>query len=57
MRDATFTNGEKWANGFLAAHVDTQRKHTSFEYSQVKDHVVVGGQWYTRHQSEIVTAL
>ena len=54
-RDATYCNGEKWANGFLLAHIDTQLKHTAFEYVEVRDHAIFGGQWYTRKNSEIVT--
>lgn len=55
VRDATFTNGEKWANGFLLAHVDTRKKHTAFEYAEIRDHAVVGGKWYRRQKGELVT--
>ncbi len=54
-RDASYTNGEKWTNGFLLAHVDTTLKHTAFEYVDVRDHCVLGGTWYQRQEDELVT--
>jgi hypothetical protein len=53
-RDATFTNGEKWANGFLTAHLDTEKFGTQFDYTQILDHCVLGGEWYVRQPGEMV---
>jgi len=55
MRDASYTNGEKWTNGLMLAHVDTRKKHTAFEYVDIRDHAVLGGTWYRRQKSEIIT--
>ncbi len=51
-REAIFCDGAIWANGFLIAHVDTQTKHTAFEYIEVRDHAVIGGRWYERRDDE-----
>lgn len=53
-RTATYTEAEKWGNGFLIAHVDTQSKHTAFEYVQMQDFCVVGGRFYQRNPEERV---
>lgn len=48
-REASYTNGEKWGNGFLLVHVDTHSKNSQFEYiDTTNDHVVIGGKWYCR---------
>jgi len=48
QRDASYTNGEVWSNGFMLCNVDTKKKHVQFEYVEVKDFAVIGGKWYTR---------
>lgn len=48
-REASYTDGERWTNGFLLVHVDTQRECSQFEYIDVtSDHAVIGGRWYVR---------
>lgn len=48
-REASYCNGEKWGNGFLLAHADTEAKRVQMEYiDTTADHTVIGGQWYTR---------
>ena len=47
-REAEYTFGEKWDNGFALAHVDADRNATVMEYIDVKDHAVAGGKWFTR---------
>lgn len=48
-RDASYTNGEKWSNGFCLIHVDTIAKHAQFEYIDTTfNHTVIGGKWYHR---------
>jgi len=48
-REASYTNGEKWGNGFLLVHVDTVAKQSQFEYiDTTHNHCVIGGKWYTR---------
>lgn len=51
-RAASYCAGEKWANGFLIEHVDTHKRHTVFEYIDVRDFAVLGGRYYTRQKSE-----
>ena len=53
-RDARYTDGLKWHNGFILCHVDTKDKITNFEYVPVTNHAVVGGKFYTRNKNEIV---
>lgn len=47
-RQASYCDGERWSNGFLLAHVDTQREKVQFEYIDIQDHVVIGGKWMVR---------
>lgn len=54
-RDASYCSGEKWHMGFMIAHVDTFTRQVNFEYIQVTDFAIVGGQWYRREKSEIVS--
>jgi hypothetical protein len=56
-REASYCAGEKWGLGFLMAHVDTQKLSSQFEYTQVRDHCVIGGRWYERQPSEVVVGL
>lgn len=54
-RRAVYCQGEKWSNGFLIAHVDTQPKaplaaSVVHEYIQITDHAVIGGRWYRRDE-------
>lgn len=57
IRAAEYCDGEKWSNGFLAAHVDTQNKRSIFEYFDIKDFAMIGGRYYERQPSEFVTDL
>ena len=54
-RSASYCEGEYWHNGFALVHIDTQTKAVNIEYIPVTDHAVVGGQWYFRAPSEIVS--
>ena len=56
-RSAAFCDGEKWSNGFLLAHCDTQSKASIFEYIDIRDFAIIGGEYYTRKSSEFVTDL
>lgn len=48
-REASYTNGEKWGNGFLLAHLDVVKKRAAMEYiDTTSDHAVIGGKWYHR---------
>lgn len=54
-RAAPYCDGEKWSNGFMAAHVDTTKRFTAFEYiDTTHDHAVIGGQFYVRGADEAV---
>jgi hypothetical protein len=53
-RQASYTPGEKWSNGFLIAHLDTHKKKTQFEYvDTTHDHCVIGGKFYFRTEKEL----
>lgn len=55
-REASYTPGEKWSNGFLLTHVDTQTKRSQFEYSDCShDACMIGGKMYFRDGTEPVT--
>lgn len=51
-RDAEYCNGEKWSNGFIIVHVDTDTKQVVFNYVDVRDFAEVGGKFYTRGKNE-----
>lgn len=54
-RSANYTEGLKWANGFVLVHIDTKNRIPNFEYVSVTDHACVGGKMYYRDRKEIVT--
>ena len=54
-RSASYAEGERWSNGFMLVHVDTHKKSTAFEYVDVRDFAMIGGQFYLREGSELVT--
>jgi len=51
-RRASYTEGEKWHNGFAIVNIDTQKKGVSFDYVPVSDFAVSGGKWYHREKQE-----
>jgi hypothetical protein len=53
-RNATYTAGEQWHNGFLITHVDTHTRSVNHEYVQVTDIACVGGRLYVREPEEYV---
>jgi len=54
-RQASYCAGEKWQNGFMLAHIDTQERHVAFEYVDLTyAHACVAGIWYSRLSSEMV---
>jgi hypothetical protein len=54
-RDASYCSGEKWHMGFMIANIDTKTRQVNFDYVQVTDFAVSGGQWYTRSKAEEVS--
>jgi hypothetical protein len=54
VRDASYTDAEKWSNGFALVHVDTHTKRSVFEYIDIGDVAYVGGKMYTRTPEECV---
>jgi hypothetical protein len=49
IRDATYTDGEKWSNGFALAHIDTVKKRAVIDYVPVGETMAcVGGKFYFR---------
>lgn len=57
MRSASYCAAEKWSNGFLVIHVDTHTRHSVFEYVDIRDFAVLGGEFYTRQEGEGVYPL
>lgn len=51
-RTATYTDGEKWSNGFIIADVDKEKRDTLFSYIDIRDFAVVGGKYYYREPGE-----
>jgi len=51
-REATYCEGEKWANGFLMANCNIESKSTNMDYVQMTDFSVVAGDWYYRTAEE-----
>lgn len=48
VRDASYTDGERWNQGFTIGHMDTQARQVNFEYVSVTDFAVAGGKYYHR---------
>jgi hypothetical protein len=58
VREASYCAAEKWSEGFLAVHVDTQTKRSQFEYFDLShDGAFVGGLFYERTAAERVLDL
>lgn len=51
-RRASYTEGEKWHNGFAIVNVNKETKSTAFDYIQITDFAISGGKWYHRQKSE-----
>jgi len=57
-REAGYTAGEQWGNGFLLAHCDLLTKRTQFEYIDCShEHCIIGGKFYQRAEAEPVSDL
>lgn len=54
FRDATFTDGERWSNGFALVHLHLPTRSTHLEYVNVSDSAVVCGDYLERDSSETV---
>lgn len=52
VRNASYTEGDKWSNGFALVHVDTKLKNVAIEYVNITSFAVVGGKYFTRTDSE-----
>ncbi len=53
-RQASYTPGEKWSNGFLIVHLDTKTFKTQFDYIDCSyNHCFIGGKFYERKEMEI----
>jgi hypothetical protein len=49
IRDATYTDAERWSVGFALVHIDTEYKRTQIEYVTVGETMaVVGGKYFLR---------
>ena len=52
-REASYTRGDAWANGFMIAHCDTQTQRVQMEYADLShSHAFVGGKLYLREVGE-----
>jgi len=57
-RQASYTDGRKWNNGFVAGYVDLQMQRVTFDYTFVGDtNCVMGGQFFERHPDEYYQGL
>lgn len=54
-RSASYCEGERWHTGFALIHIDTMTKSVNIEYIPITDIAVVGGKWYAREATELVT--
>ena len=54
VRDASYTDGERWSNGFMLVHADTQTKRSVMEYIDIGDFAWAGGVCYERRRDEYV---
>ena len=55
VRNASYSMGEKWSNGFCIWHIDTEKKLATPEIIDVTNDVaVVGGKYYMRTEDEII---
>jgi hypothetical protein len=54
VRDASYTDGERWSNGFMMVHVDTSTHRSTMEYFDIGDQVWAGGKCYERSKKERV---
>lgn len=52
-RSASYTEGEKWHNGFAICNIDTLSQSTAFDYVAITDFAVSGGKFYHRELSEV----
>jgi hypothetical protein len=53
-REASYTAGEQWGNGFTLSHIDTQHLSTQIEYFDIRDFCCIGGMYYTRNPDEFL---
>jgi len=55
LRNAEYTHGNKWTNGFLISHLQINDKFVQNEYINTTfNHCVVGGKWYERNENQIL---
>lgn len=47
-REASYTTGEKWQNGFGEVYLDTVQKTSHINHVVVSGFAVIGGKWYVR---------
>lgn len=52
IRAASYTDGQKWSNGFALVHFDTNNRLTNVEYVTITDFCYVGGKPYERTKDE-----
>ncbi len=58
VRDASYTEGAKWNNGFMIANCDTHHESMNFDYTYVGDTMSVsGGTFFYREEDEYYPAL
>lgn len=58
MREASYCNGERWANGLLISYTHVASKRTQFDYVDLSHQAaMVGGLFYERRESEPVLDL
>lgn len=54
VRDASYTDGQQWSNGFMKILVDTQTKRSQMTYYPIGDFADIDGHVYVRRSEERV---
>lgn len=55
IRAAEYCEGEKWTNGFMVCHIDTQGTSVQFNYvDTTPEFVEVGGKFYQRSNNQLI---
>jgi hypothetical protein len=57
IRDASYTDGQRWNNGFALVHIDTHKKVSNVEYIMITDFCYAGGKPYERKKSEEIVKI
>lgn len=58
IRQASYTDGRKWNNGFITAYIDKKMHRVNFDYTYVGDtSCILGGKFFERYPEEYYEGL